>query len=192
VLTAHRVTASGPVNLSLFETDSAQSCSLVRRYSSLSDSSTAVATAFSVSPDETQIAFTSFDPATQDASFYGGGITVGYIYVAPVDGTSPPVRISNDPAIYGPRWIAGGHLLAFTKLDSFGDANAPPPTSIVVISPEGGTETVVDHADGVNTTVALSSTLGCDISNQPVGAGAIALLSVIAIANLLVRRKRRA
>jgi hypothetical protein len=192
VVAAYRESTSAPLNLRLFKTDSAQNCTLIRTFSSLSNSSAATATGFSISPDETTVAFSQYDPAVDDASLEDD-ISVGFIYVAPIDGSSPPTRISNDPSIYGPRWIAGGHLLAFTKLDSTAsaDANAATQLSIVVISPESGTETVVENSDGVSSIVTLSSALSCSSSSRPAGAGALATLSLVLAARLARRRRRR-
>lgn len=191
VMVALRTAKTGPVNITLFKTDSSQNCSTVRTYSNLSDSAISVATAFSLSPDETQIAFTLFDPATGDASFFGGGITVGAIYTAPVDGSSPPTRVSNDNSIYGPRWVGGGRFLAFDKLGTLSDASPVPPISIVTLSPESGTEAVVETSDGVHTLVILSSSLSCSTTARPAGAGAFAFLSIILATRLAMRRRKR-
>jgi hypothetical protein len=191
VMASYRTSTTGPVNLTLFKTDSAQKCTAVRSYSNLSHSSLAGATGFSVSQDESWVAFLQYDPAIDDASIFGGDISAGFLYVAPVDGSSPPVRVSNDLAIYGPRWIGGGHLLAFTRLDHMGADASAVPTSIVVISPESGASTVVESADGVQASLAMSSAMSCTGAARPAGAGGLALFSVAAAAGVSRRRRRR-
>jgi hypothetical protein len=191
VMVAYRPAMGGPVDLTLFKTDSSQNCKKVHTYSNLSGSSNAVATSFTISPDETQVAFAEFDPATDDASLFSGAISVGFLYVAPVDGSQPATRLSNDATIYGPRWVGGGRLLAFNKLGSYVDAAASPPLSIAVISPEGGTPRIVEKSDGLTSVVTLSSSLSCNSAGRPVGAGLFSMLSIAIAARLAMRRRRR-
>jgi WD40-like Beta Propeller Repeat len=189
VIASFRTTTTSPENLYQIDT----TCSVVKQYTNLSDTSAAVATDFSVSPDGNTLAFLSLDPAVQDAApfnYPGQELVGGYLFVGPVDKSSDPVQIGTRAALYGPRWIGGGTLLVFTRLEPLADGGFPA-TSAVVITPDGGFRQEVASGDGVTTTLSTSGNGACSIGGRAFGPGAFSLMSLAGIVHLLRRRKRR-
>jgi hypothetical protein len=185
VVASYRTAPSAQENLYLLD----KTCTALHTYTNLSASVSSVATDFSVSPDGKSLAFLSLDPAVQDAAIFDGGLGGGYLFISPIDNSTPPVQIGTHPALYGPRWIGGGTLLVFTRLEGPLVSNALP-TSAVVITPDGGFRLAVATADGVSTVLSTSGSGACNMSGAAAGPGAFSLLSLVAIAHFL-RRKRR-
>ncbi len=95
-------------------------CEVVRNLTNFTLNSS-YARDFDLSPDRSQVAFIHYAP---DAGVDAGSITLGgEIYVAPTNGASPAVPITDPPqfAIYGPRYIAEGSLLAFNGMKPYAD-----------------------------------------------------------------------
>ncbi len=110
-------------------------CSLVRNLTH--GAPTASFTDFSLSPDGAQVAFAGFDPAINGSA----------PYVAAVDGSSAPVRLAGTVAAgSGPRWVAGGSLLAYGL--SATSLRAIPPTAVKVFPPDAGVTDAGDAGDG--------------------------------------------
>ncbi len=198
VIASYRLTLQSSENLYHLKPNAQQSCSREQQYTALSDSPGATAADFAVSPDGTEVAFLQIDPGSQDASAWMQGSSQfpgGYVYVVPVAGGAPR-QISNDPALYGPRWIGSGTALAFTRLDSAAAGPSRLATSVVVIAPDGGGEQVIAQGDGVNTFVSTSGNAACSVGDEgaPGGAGRGALawfgMAVGAFAVDRVRRRR--
>ncbi len=101
----------GAENIVRLKLDAAKDCAVVHAYTTLglSDAGAAgYATDFSVSPDEKQIVFEAVDAASQGLDpWQNGDYPGGYVYVVPVDGSTPPAQVTSDPSLDGPRWIAG-------------------------------------------------------------------------------------
>jgi hypothetical protein len=192
VLVSFRQSTTGPENL--YQLD--KSCAVVHSYTQLSDSGASVATDFSVSPDGTTLAFLSVDPAAQDAAPFSTTEVGGYLFIGPVDGSAKPHQVGTEPLLYGPRWVAGGALLVTTRSDGLPDAGGGglPKTSVLVVNPnaDSGAGTVVAASDGINTTLSTSGNGACSMSPRGVGPGALALLSLTALAHFARRRKRGA
>ena len=201
VIAGFRQTPSSGEDIYLLKPDSTQACIFERRYTSSSDTGTATATDFAVSPDGNWLAFLALDPTTQDASPWtfppNGLYPGGYVYVVAVGvsegGTPQPQQVSTEPAIYGPRWIGGGAFLVFTRLDGTSHGSAPA-TSVVVVSPDGGAEHVVASGDGITTFVSTSGSAGCGVvgaasGGAPTGAGSA--LGGLAVLAAMTRRRRR-
>jgi hypothetical protein len=189
VIASFRTSTTAAENL--YQID--KTCVVVQQYTSLSDTSGSVATDFSVSPDGKSLAFISIDPAVQDASPFSFGSTPfvgGYLFVGPVDKSSDPVQVGASPALYGPRWIGGGTLLVYTRIDPATDGGYPA-SSAVVITPDGGFTKQVASGDGLTTTLSTSGNGACSIGGRAVGPGALSLLSLAGILHLVRRRKRR-
>lgn len=149
---------------------------------------TSVATDFAVSPDETQLAFLWRDPAIMDGAAWPGGFPGGYVFVMPLSNPGAAVQVSDDPALYGPRWIAAGAALEFTRFDGVAPSTGGLQTSVVVVSPDGGAEQVLAQGDGVATFVSTSGNAACDAA--PGTGGRLPwTLSVALVA--LARRARR-
>jgi hypothetical protein len=143
-----------------------------------------VATDFSVSPDGTKLAYLQLDPSVEDASAWAGGIWPipgGYVYVVPVAGGTP-TRVSNEPAMVGPRWLAGGTALVFTRLDGVAVASGNPATSIVVMAADGGGPHAIASGDGVVTFVSTSGNAACNASAGGGWGGGAAYSSVASVA----------
>jgi hypothetical protein len=187
VIASYRTSTAAPENLYHLS----KTCGTMHQYTSLSDSAASVASDFAISPDGTTLAFLGIDPAVQDAALaiaLGGG----YVFTAPVDGSSAPIQVTNRPALYGPRWIAGGTLLVFTRFDSEPDGGFLS-TSAVVISPDASTGKAVATGDGYTTTGnGACSMAWIGSGGRAVGPGAFSLLSLAAIARFLRRKRRRA
>ncbi len=175
VIAGYRQTPSSGEDIYLLKPNSSQTCVVDQKYTSSSDAGTATATDFSVSPDGTWLAYLALDPTLEDASPWtlptGDVYPGGYVNVVPIsvpDGGMPvPRQVSPDPAMYGPRWIGGGTLLTFTRLDALG--GSAPATSVVVVSPGGGAEAVVASGDGVRSFVSSSGSGGCSVAASGVG-----------------------
>jgi hypothetical protein len=178
-------------------------------YTNLSDTVNSVATDFSVSPDEQWLAFVQIDPSIQDAGPWWGNTCIfgctdyglvqtgGYVYVAPISNFNAAVQISPLPALYGPRWLGGGSLLAFTRLDPIPANGINSPTAAIVLRPDGGGSKAVATADGINDILATSGNGiagACSVGLTPGRPGDRALLAFVSLvlAAPLVRRRRRA
>jgi hypothetical protein len=173
VLASYRDSPGGSEDLWQLKPDAQRNCTHEQQYTHLSDAGASIATDFAVSPDGTQIAFLQIDPSTQDASPWMQGSSQfpgGYVYVTPVTGGAPK-QVSKDPALYGPRWIAGGTALVFTRLDGF-SATGRAATSVVVLAPDGGGGHAIAQGDGVSTFVSTSGNAACSVvAGQPRCAG---------------------
>jgi hypothetical protein len=196
VIASYRQSPQGGENIYQLKPNAQQSCTREQQYTTVTSSSAATATDFAVSPDGTQLAFLALDPDQQDASAWMQGSTQlpgGYVYVVPVAGGTPQ-QISNDPAIYGPRWIGGGTALAFTRLDGVVASTGRLATSVVVVSPDGGAEQVVAEGDGITTFVSTSGNAACSVvgPGQPGRGGAAgAVFGAAGLIALAVRGQRR-
>ena len=199
VIASYRLSPQSSENLYQLRPDTQLDCLQEREYTNLSDSGSATATDFAVSPDETQIAFLQIDPSLQDASPWmqdGSQLPGGYVYVVPVAGGTPQL-VSNEPAVYGPRWIGGGSALVFTRLDGV-TAAGKLATSVVVVSPDGGDRRIVAQGDGVSTFVSTSGNAACDVvqgrgapaKRQPWVVLATALVVAIALRRRVGARAR--
>jgi hypothetical protein len=188
VIASYRATTSGPENIYQLS----RSCAQLQAYTNLSNSPSAVASDFSISPDGNWLAFLQLDPSVQDAAAWIGELPGGYVYLAPIDGSTLPVQISADPAMYGPRWIGGGSLLAFTKVGAVPDGGFLPATSVTVYTVDGGGEQLVAKANGISTALSTGGSGACNIGGRAAGPGAFALLWVAAAVHFVRRRKRRA
>jgi hypothetical protein len=170
VIAGYRQTPGSGEDIYLLKPNSSQACVVEQKYTSSSDAGTSTATDFAVSPDGKWLAYLALDPTVQDAAPWklppDGLYPGGYVYVvaiaSPEAGTPQPQRVSTDPALYGPRWIGGGTRLVFTRLD--GTTGTAPATSVVVVSPDGGGETVVARGDGVNSFVSTSGSGSCSVT----------------------------
>jgi hypothetical protein len=191
VIAAYRSTAQSSENIYQLKPDAQQNCYHEQQYTNL-DARASTATDFSVSPDGTQIAFLQIDTSTQDASPWARGesqLPGGYVYVVPVAGGTP-VLLSNDAAIYGPRWIGGGSALVFTRLDHRAEGGGRLATSVVVAPLDRSAEHVIAQGDGVTTFVSTSGNAACGVSGQGAKGGrtGAALWILVAAAGLGRRR----
>jgi hypothetical protein len=153
-------------------------------------SATAVATDFALSPDGTQLAFLWRDPSIGDGTPWPLGFPGGFVFVMTISRRSLAVQISGDRALYGPRWIAGGAGLAFTRLDGVAVSTGDVETSVVVMSPDGGAEHVVAQGDGVTSFVSTSGNAACSLSPRAGSRPAWALSLVLVGAARRFRRRR--
>ncbi|HEY4014627.1 MAG TPA: hypothetical protein VGM06_14895 [Polyangiaceae bacterium] len=196
VIASYRQSSQSPENLYQLKPNAQQVCSREQQYTNLSNASGASATDFAVSPDGTEIAFLALDPAQQDPSPWLEGssqLPGGYLYAVPVGGGTPQ-QVSNDPALYGPRWIGGGTALEFTRLDGVVGSAGRLATSVVVVSPDGGAEQVVAAGDGISNFVSTSGNAACDVAGAEGlgrGSAAAAGFGVAAVAAFGVRGRRR-
>jgi hypothetical protein len=197
----------GAENLYRLKLDAAKDCAVVHAYTAVSFSDAGVAgyaTDFSVSPDEKQIVYEAVDPASQSTDpWQSGGYPGGYLYVAAVDGSSPPIPITSDPSLDGPRWIAGGSAIAYTRIDTnpyrttqqFGNLirliNHPPSTSVRVMAAAGGASRIIDHGDGTAVAVATPGNGGSCSMGRGTAPGAAGLFALVAAGALARRRNLR-
>jgi hypothetical protein len=198
VIAGYRQMPGSSEDIYLLKPNSSQTCIIEQQYTTSSDAGASTATDFAVSPDGQWLAYLALDPTVQDASPWSlppnGLYPGGYVYlvpIAPPDGGTPqPQRISNEPAMYGPRWIGGGTRLVFTRID--GTGGTAPATSVVVLSPDGGGETVVAKGDGVQSFVSTSGSAGCSASgaSRSDGNGLAALAALAAIGVTAAARRR--
>lgn len=169
---------------------------------------------FSISPDESEVAFVRF---IQDGGKLpdGGGTRLGgELYVGPISGGSAPVPAGSTPqaALFGPRYVAGASALAFNGLvvndgggasdeagaaiGGFIDGGVP---VIAVLPREGGAPTYAVRSDIEAGTYVFGGGNGgaCDFrldlcSTVPMSMrGNGPLFFVGAFGALLLRRRRR-
>jgi hypothetical protein len=207
VIAAYRPDGSdGAENLYQLKLDTSNDCAVVHKYTSLglSDAGAAgFATDFSVSPDETRIVYEAVDAASDSLDpWQGGTYPGGYMYVVPVDGSAAPARLNSDPSLNGPRWVAGGSAIAYTRIDTnpyqttqqFGNLiriiNHPPSTSVRVLSATGGASRIVDHGDGTTVAVATAGNGGSCSMGRGTAPGIAGLFSLVGLAQLARRRRR--
>ncbi len=197
----------GAENLYQLKLDASHDCAVVHQYTSLSLSDAGVpgyATDFSISPDEKQIVYAAVDANVDSMSpWQGGQYPGGYVYVVPVDGSKPPARINNDPSLNGPRWVAGGSAIAYTRIDTnpyqttqqFGNLirliNHPPSTSVRVQAASGGASRIIDHGDGTTLAVATAGNGGSCSMGRGTAPGIAGLFSLLGLAQVARRRRRR-
>ena len=118
---ANRQPDGGAEDLAVFKPASAGgTCALQRNLTNL-PTPRSYARDFSVSPDETEVAFVRrIEPDGGDA---GGGVRLGgQVFTASISGATPPAQVGAAPqeAIFGPRYVAGATALAW-------NGNIPPP-----------------------------------------------------------------
>jgi hypothetical protein len=111
---ANRQPDGGPEDLAVLKPATAGgACNLVRNLTNL-PTPRSYARDFSISPDETEVAFVRrVEAANADA---GDGIRLGgQVYTVPVSGTAAPAALGGTPqeAIFGPRYVAGATALAW-------------------------------------------------------------------------------
>jgi hypothetical protein len=152
-----------------------------------SSNSASVATDFALSPDETQLAFLWRDPALGDGATWPEGLPGGYVFVMPLSTPGAAVQVSGEPALYGPRWIAGGAALEFTRLDGVAVATGDVATSVVVMSPDASAKQVLAQGDGVQSFVSTSGSAACDVAWRTGGR----FPWVLAVAIVAVARRAR-
>jgi hypothetical protein len=138
-------------------------------------SSASIATDFALSPDGTELAFLWRDPPQGDGAAWPAGLPGGYVFVMPVS-NPVPVQVSNERALYGPRWIASGATLAFTRFDGIAASTGDVATTVIAMGPDGSAERVI--AQG-----ALVPRTGSPLP-WPM------MLVLFALARLLPRRRR--
>ena len=196
VIASYRQSQQLGENIYQLKPNAQQSCSREQQYTTLSNSSAATATDFAVSPDGTQLAFLGLDPEQQDASAWMQGSTQlpgGYLFVVPVGGGTP-LQVSNDPVLYGPRWIGGGTALEFTRLDGVVGATGRLATSVVVLAVDGGSEHVGASGDGVTTFVSTPGNAACSVAGSAeLGRGSVsgAAFGAAGLLAFCVRGQRR-
>ncbi len=142
---------------------------------------------YALSPDKTKVAFLT---STTDGS-------VKSLFVVPVDGSSPPVRVAGAPdggafQGHGPHWSADGAWIVWgesaTALQTLGIDAAVSSDNVVGISATGGKLSVMAMPDASTTSayaVGNSCTLGSSHSSSDV-----AFAGFAAFLGLVVRRRR--
>jgi hypothetical protein len=191
VIASYRQTPSSSENLYLLKPDAQRNCTHGQQYTHLGDPGSSTATDFALSPDGAQIAFLQIDTTAQDASAWMQGNSQfpgGYVYVVPVSGGTP-TQVSSAPALYGPRWIAGGTALVFTRLDGIVPTTGRPATSVVVVAPDGGGQHAIAQGDGVTTFVSTSGNAACNAGGAAATSGAG--LWLVPALGLVMRHRRR-
>ena len=112
--------------------------------------------------------------------------------------------INGDPALNGPRWIAGGSAIEYTRIDTnpyqttehIGNLirliNHPPSTSIRVLAPGGnGASHIVDHGDGTTVAVSTAGNGGSCSMGRGAAPGIAGLFSLLGLAQVARRRRSR-
>jgi MYXO-CTERM domain-containing protein len=208
VLAAYRPDGpDGAENLYQLKLDASKDCAVVHAYTSLTVSDAGVAgyaTDFSVSPDEKQIAYAAVDANTDSMDpWEGGGYPGGYLYVVPLDGSKPAARLTNDASLNGPRWVAGGSAIAYTRIDTNPYETTrqvvnviiptfhPPSTSVRVLPIGGGASRLVDRGDGTTVAVATAGNGGSCSMGRGTAPGIAGLFSLAGLAQIARRRRRR-
>lgn len=184
-------------------------CEVVRNLTNL-PFPRAYARDFSISPDGQQVAFVRKADPEANTPKDGGGFNIdtrfgGEIYTVPVSGTAAPTPAGGtpQPALYGPRYVAGGSMLAWNGVipdagTDAGVANGGLPV-IAVMPIDGG---AVSYAAKASPDAGLSAVgggnggacdfrldLGCAVGGRA-ATGSVVAMGAIAGA-LALRRRRR-
>jgi PKD repeat protein len=173
--------APGPTDIVVLKPNGGtKACELVRNLSTLPGPSGAAAREFSLSPDKKRVAF-----LRQDTS---AGAPAS-LFVAPVDGTTPPTAVSGAPAsggTAGPRWVAGGAMLSWGQsgLSLGSDAGV----GVALVSAGGGSLTTLVAPTKVTSGYAFGNGF-CSIGIAG-GSTATGIGALVGFAALLVRRRR--
>ena len=209
VITAYRPGGQdAPENLYRLKLDAGKDCAVQHQYTTVTTSDAGdpgYAADFSVSPDEKFIAFAAVDTSTQSLDpWQGGSYPGGYLYVAPVDGSTPPSQITLDAALNGPRWIAGGSAIAYTRIDTnpfqtqrrlpsgaIVITNNPPALSVRVVNATGGGAHLIDRGDGTGVVVTTAGNGGSCTMGRGAPAGAAWAGSLAGLAGLAFAARRR-
>ncbi len=167
-------------------------CEIVRDLTSLPAGSTVYG--FTLSPDKGRVAY-----VVQDSSVdAGSGKDNAAIFVAAVDGSTPPARVPGIPYGAGgsqsyyhrpPRWVAGGSSLTFEIANGAIDAGVQPAYPSLATAPAGGgSMRVLAVADGPAHLILGFS--ACSVSHGT-GSALMAFGSIAAFLGLVIRRRRR-
>lgn len=96
-----------------------------------------------LSPDGTKVAFTRVN-CDQKRTGYETSI-----WVAPLDGKEPPIRMTNGKHDAQPRWSPDGKYLVFIRAGEKDDAGKPKPSQLALLSLSGGeARTITDLPKG--------------------------------------------
>lgn len=174
-----------------------KACELVRNITQLdSDGGAQISSVseFAISPDGTQVAYVLFDSHV-DA---GSGPQANGVWTASLDGLTPPAPLPGAPTrgavqFAGPRWLAGGALLAWPQAQASVDAGDGGNETIVVSPAGGGTPRVVansQNGNGTKNVFAIGNGAACAIASAG-GSGLVALGAAAAFVGLVARRRRR-
>jgi hypothetical protein len=155
---------------------------------------------FAVSPDGTQVLFTSSHGAKVSPPGPMSPPPVTDIYVVPADGSRPAMRVAGDPALYdgGPSFFAGGKQIVWTQF------NVPAPTDMFPT----WSALWIANADGTNAHALLAAAsakpgeahliqgsanigVACALAGPAARGGAAVSALLFAVAVALSRRTRR-
>lgn len=172
-------------------------CELVRNITRLdSDGGAQVSSVseFSLSPDGTQVAYVLFDSHV-DA---GTGPKANAVWTASLDGLTPPAPLPGAPTrganqFAGPRWLAGGALLAWPQVQMSVDAGDGGNQTIVVSPAGGGTPRVIANSSngaGTKNVFAIGNGSACAIASAS-GSSLVAIGALAALVGAVARRRRR-
>ncbi len=170
-------------------------CEVVRNLTNLPSGS--VAWAGSLSPDKTRFAYTVTD-TSYDA---GNGLDNGRLFIAAVDGTSPPAPVPGVPNSAGqepfegltrlaPRWIAGGASLTLQIQQGVIDAGDGGTMPAVAVVSAGGGDIHAVAVSQVQFGHYVESIGGCNVSHGA-GSALMAFGSLAGFIGLVLRRRRR-
>lgn len=181
-------------------------CTVVRNLTNL-PTNRSYARDFSVSPENTDIAFVrKEEPA--DAAPKDGGETRfgGQVYTVPVSGASAPAPVTGSPqeALFGPRYVAGGSMLAWNGAIAHDGGNAADDGGfldgglpvIAVAARDGGPVSYAAKSDPDAGTYVFGGGNGgsCDFrlcSMGPMQSSGGGALAIGAVAGALALRRRR-
>lgn len=175
--------APGPRDLVILKPNAgSQVCEVVRNLTALIGPSGSVANDFSLSPDKKRVAF------LRDNT---NGSGTPSLFMAPVDGTTPPAAVGGAPTsggTTGPRWVAGGAMLSWGQNGFSLGSDAG--VGVAVISSGGGSFAAVVTPTNVTSGYAFGNgTSLCSIGIAG-GSTVTGIGALVGFAALLVRRRR--
>jgi hypothetical protein len=188
VIASYRDSREGSEDMYRLKPDVLLRCVHEVRYT-MGTSTASVATDFALSPDGTEIAFLQRESLDLDAGPWPEGIPGGYLFVAPVSGDAP-VQISTERVLYGPRWIAGGAALSFTRFDGIATPTGDIASSVVVVGVDGGSERIIASGDGVHSFVSTSGSAACSAASGRRGESLPGTMGALLGALASIRRRR--
>jgi MYXO-CTERM domain-containing protein len=190
VVAASSIAPGSPTDLDVFGAQNG-TCTVLRNISKLSGSASR-AHDYAVSPDGSQVAFLRFQ-SPNDA----GPVTVneGDLYVASLDANAGPAVPVGPPTTgrIGPRWIASGTRLAWSRVapasPDGGDPNYA--EAVTVVLPDGGSSLDLAVGNGADVIVAGAGPGGSCAVGGAGSRSSTPLAAALALAAALVTRRRR-
>ena len=189
VVASYAPAANTATDILVVKPDSTGGCQVVHNLTQLPGGTSSRAHDAAVSPDGKWVAYLHYD-ATQNGGAASSS-NEGLLYRVPVDGSAAPVAVGATPMLgrIGPRWIAGGAWLAWTRAGTPADGGDPHlADNAAVVRADGSGAKDLAKGDGVSVIVGAVGPGGsCGIGGATDAPAGI----VAAVLALLLARRRQ-